>query len=524
MEPSEEVETARSTPPSAGAYTPAELERLGRERPPAFKTIWVELGFCFSLLGSMLVVEYFVSGFNVLLPALSGALHIPSQAETWPASVFSLVTGAFLLPAGRLADIFGGYTVFTVGLAWFVVWSLIAGFSQNYIMLIFCRALQGFGPAAFMPSGIMLLGSIYRPGPRKNLVFSLYGAFAPVGFFAGIFFAGLAAQILTWQWYFYIGTIMLGIVAVASIICIPRHTIETHKIAPKMDWWGTCTIVPGLVLLVYAITDGSHAPNGWATPYIPVTFVLGWIFVGIFVYLEGWVVEQPLLPGDMFHVKGMKALTVALFLEYGVFGIFLFYASFYIEEVLHASPLLTSAWFAPMCIGGLILVTGGGFILHLLPGRILLLISGLSFVISVLLFAILPDNPNYWRYIFPAMICATLGIDITYNVSNIFITTSMPKARQGLAGAFINSILFVGISFFLGFADLAVTQTADRGKKESYKVAFQMAIALSGAGLLIMFVGVSIGKAKSELTVDEKEELERELPRRNTGDAASTPQ
>lgn len=160
MSPLEEVETARSTPPPSGSYTAAELERLGRERPAAFKSIWVELGFCFSLLGSMFVVEYFVSGFNVLLPALSEALHIPSQAETWPASVFSLVTGAFLLPAGRLADIFGGYIVFTVGLAWFVAWSLIAGFSQNYIMLILCRALQGFGPAAFMPSGIMLLGSI----------------------------------------------------------------------------------------------------------------------------------------------------------------------------------------------------------------------------------------------------------------------------------------------------------------------------------------------------------------------------
>ncbi|KAF9739115.1 hypothetical protein PMIN02_001273 [Paraphaeosphaeria minitans] len=523
MESLEEIETARSTPPPRGAYTPAELERLGRERPQAFKTIWVELGFCFSLLGSMFVVEYFVSGFNVLLPSLSEALHIPSQAETWPASVFSLVTGAFLLPAGRLADIFGGYTVFTVGLTWFVVWSFIAGFSQNYIMLIFCRALQGLGPAAFLPSGIMLLGSIYRPGPRKNLVFSLYGAFAPIGFFAGIFFAGLAAQTLTWEWYFYIGTIMLAIVTVASVLCIPRHTIEAHKIPPKMDWWGTCTIVPGLVLVVYAITDGSHAPNGWVTPYIPVAFVLGWIFLGIFVYLEGWVVEQPLLPGDMLCVKGMKALTVALFLQYGVFGIFLFYASFYIEEVLHAGPLLTSAWFAPMCIGGLILATVGGFVLHLLPGRILLLVSGLSFVISVMLFAILPNNPNYWRYIFPAMICATLGIDITYNVSNIFITTSLPKARQGLAGAFINSILFVGISFFLGLADLAVTMTADRGKKESYKVAFQMSIALAGTALLIMFVGVKIGKAKSELTIDEKEELERELTRRKSGVDVSSP-
>jgi len=340
-----DVETTAPTSPPKVSYTPSEIEHLGRQRPDAFKSIWIELGFCFALLGSMFVAEYFISGFNVLLPALSVELDIPRQAETWPASVFSLVTGAFLLPFGRLADMFGGYIVFSLGLAWFVIWSLIAGFSQNYIMLIFCRALQGFGPAAFLPSGIMLLGSIvsrpayrfpyivliavqYRPGPRKNLVFSLYGAFAPVGFFAGIFFAGLAAQFMTWGWYFYFGTIILGVVAIAAFLCIPRNSQEPPKKPVKMDWWGTATIVPGLMLIVFALTDGSHAPNGWATPYIPVTFVLGWLFVGAFIWLEARVVEQPLIPGDMFNVKGMKALTVALFFQYGVFGIFLFYASF----------------------------------------------------------------------------------------------------------------------------------------------------------------------------------------------------
>ena len=141
------------------SFSAAELERLGRERPDAFQSIWVEIGFCFSLLGSMFTVEYFISGFNILLPTLSVALKIPSQAETWPASVPSLVTGALLLPMGRLSDMFGGYVVFVSGLVWFLIWSVIAGFSQNYLMLVFCRALQGLGPAAFLPAGIMLLGS-----------------------------------------------------------------------------------------------------------------------------------------------------------------------------------------------------------------------------------------------------------------------------------------------------------------------------------------------------------------------------
>lgn len=133
---------------------------------------------------------------------------------------------------------------------------------------------------------------------------------------------------MTWRWYFYFGSIILGIVAVASFLCIPRHTHDSHQQVVKMDWWGTATVVPALILIVFALTDGSHAPDGWATPYIPVTFVVGWLFIGAFIYVEARVAEQPLLPADMFNVKGMKALAIALFLQYGTFGIFLFYASF----------------------------------------------------------------------------------------------------------------------------------------------------------------------------------------------------
>ena len=114
------------------------------------------------------------------------------------------------------------------------------------------------------------------------------------------------------------------------------------------------------------------------------------------------------------------------------------------------------------------------------------------------------------------MICATAGIDVTFNVTNVFITTSMPKARQGLAGSMINSLLFLGISFFLSFADLAVTMTADRGQRQSYKVAFWFATGVAVCGTVVMILGVKIGKASSDLTMEERQELERELTRRHS--------
>lgn len=238
------------------------------------------------------------------------------------------MTGAFLLPFGRLADMYGGHAVYVGGLAWLLVWCLVGGFSTNPAMMIVTRAVAGLGPAAFLPASIMLLGKTYRPGPRKNLVFSLYGACAPLGFFFGIIMGGVTAQCLTWRWYFFLGAIVLAVVVATSVFFVPSDWNEDRPADVKMDYLGVATTVPGLVLLVFAITDGAHAPDGWKTPYIIVTFILGAIFIGAAVYVEGWVSSQPLLPFDMFKPKYMVRMVIALFLCYGAFGIFLLYASF----------------------------------------------------------------------------------------------------------------------------------------------------------------------------------------------------
>ena len=258
---------------------------------------------------------------------MSTALDIPESARTWPAGVINLTTACLLLPFARLADRYGARVVFLLGHVWLLIWSLICGFSQNTTMLIVCRAMQGLGPGAFMPAGLALLARTYRPGPRKNIVFSLYGAFACIGFYLGIFLGAVSAEFLTWRWYFWIGAILCLVLVVSGYFFIPKNLGDKDPLI-RMDWWGVATIVPGLVLVVFALTDGAHAPDGWATPYVYVTLIIGVLFLAGAVYVEGWVSVNPLLPAEMFKTKYIKRLCVAMFCAYGVFGLFLFYASF----------------------------------------------------------------------------------------------------------------------------------------------------------------------------------------------------
>lgn len=100
-----------------------------------------------------------------------------------------------------------------------------------------------------------------------------------------------------------------------------------------------------------------------------------------------------------------------------------------------AGPLQIVAWFIPLFVGGMIIAAVGGFVLHILSGTILMLIAGVAWVIAPLLFAVMPSGASYWAFVFPAMVMATVGIDISFNITNIFITTGLPKRQQGLAGA-----------------------------------------------------------------------------------------
>jgi len=105
------------------------------------------------------------------------------------------------------------------------------------------------------------------------------------------------------------------------------------------------------------------------------------------------------------------------------------------------------------------------------------------------------------------MICSTVGVDVAYNLSAVFITTNVPRRRQGVAGAVIMGLIFLGISFFLGLADLAVSENKSLNLKESYRVAFWFGTGCAGVAFLI-FCTIRIGKAKSQLTMEEMEEME----------------
>ena len=169
------------------------------------------------------------------------------------------------------------------------------------------------------------------------------------------------------------------------------------------------------------------------------------------------------------------------------------------------SPLLTGTWFAPWIAGGIFFATTSGLILHMLPGRVLLVFSGVCKVIALLLFALMPAHPNYWAWVFPAMLAEAACVDILWTVSNVYLTTSLPKNRQGLAGALISVTLFLGSAFFLGLGEMAISRFKDMGLtlQVQYRYMFWLGVGIASLALVLCCF-IRLGKAGCALTVDEK--------------------
>jgi len=79
---------------------------------------------------------------------------------------------------------------------------------------------------------------------------------------------------------------------------------------------------------------------------------------------------------------------------------------------------------------------------------------------------------SYWAYVLPAMLGATVSINIIFNVINIFISISILHNQQGLTNTLINSLLYLSITVLLMFADIMQTVMMKLRLRRSYQTVF----------------------------------------------------
>jgi MFS family permease len=160
------------------------------------------------LLATTIVLTQFIqmvpfgAGINGAL-AIGKDLGANEYSSAWIAASYPLTQGAFVLMGGRLGMIFGHKNMVVLAGIWWVIFSLVSGFTRNFIALCTMRALTGIGGGMMVPNAIALLTITFPPGRMRNITVSLFGAMAPLGASGGCVLPGLLVQLVPWKWLFF---------------------------------------------------------------------------------------------------------------------------------------------------------------------------------------------------------------------------------------------------------------------------------------------------------------------------------
>lgn len=309
-----------------------------------------------TLTGAAFLNTLSVQSLVIILPTISESLNIPSARQQWLVSAYSLTFGCFLLLWGRLADVYGKRLIFIYGSAWFCLTTVVCPFVPDEIGFNVLRGLQGLGAAANVPTAIGILGTTFPPGKAKNYAFAMYSAGAPMGSVFGNFLGGVLGQYATWKWVLWTLAIMSAIATIAAWFVIPLPTVvpKEEEVKNAVDWIGGVLITVGLIILLFALTDGNVV--GWSTAYVPVLIVLSLLLVAAFVawqmYLENKTTRKPLMKVSIFRNMRVSAAMITMAFFFAAFNNFLIFATYFYQEYQGLDAIHTTLRFIPTGVVG----------------------------------------------------------------------------------------------------------------------------------------------------------------------------
>ena len=135
------------------------------------------------------------SAVNIALPAMGAEFHMDAISLSWIATAYLLAAALFLVPFGKIADIYGRKRIFLYGIAIFSLASLVMTMVPTTNLLIGVRILQGFGGAMIFGTSIAILTSVFPPGERGKAL-GIYLTAVYFGLTLGPFLGGVLTQYL----------------------------------------------------------------------------------------------------------------------------------------------------------------------------------------------------------------------------------------------------------------------------------------------------------------------------------------
>ncbi len=295
-------------------------------------------------------IDYFAV--NLALPRMAADLGSTTTDMQWVVSIYMLVLGAFMVPAGRLGDILGRRPTLLAGIALFGVASILCAVAPTAGALVAFRALQGLGAALIFPVSVSVLTNAFPAESSGRAIGTAYGI-AGLGNAAGPLVGGLLTDTVGWRAVFW----LLVPFAVVSLV-LGARTIPAsfdQSVPPRIDVTGLALIVTGIGL--FTLTFDRAPVWGWISAATIGAALVAVALLVAFVLVENRV-RWPLVELSLFRNPTFAMLVVAGTVANIAYAVTVYLSTMNLQQVRGLDPLLAGLAFlgpsAGAAVGGTI--------------------------------------------------------------------------------------------------------------------------------------------------------------------------
>ena len=268
------------------------------------------------------------SSFNIALPSISKEFMLDAVTMSWASLSYLLTSAMFLVPFGRLADIFGRKKVYVAGTFIFSIASFLLGIYPSAEIIVILRAIQGFGTAMIFGTGIAILVSVTPPN-EKGTTLGINAASVYVGLSAGPFLGGMITQNFGWRSLLFTAGIVGLISLVVTVMKLKGEWTEAR--GESFDIRGSVVYAGTLLALMYGF---SILPAIIAI--IPIS--VGLAGTALFIWVENRT-KQPILPIKLFSGNPAFAFNnLAALINFSSTYSVTFMLSIYLQYIRGFSP------------------------------------------------------------------------------------------------------------------------------------------------------------------------------------------
>ncbi len=386
-----------------------------------------------TILGSSMA---FIDGtvVNVALPALQNAFHASVADVQWVVESYALMLAALLLVGGSLRDLFGRRKVYVFGVAVFAIASAGCGLAQNIDMLIWARSVQGLGAALLVPGSLALITASF-PEETRGQAIGTWSGFSAITAAIGPVIGGWLIEYSTWRWVFF-----LNLPLAAAVILLSAKVPESRneKASHHLDWPGALLATLGLGGVTYALIEWpSRARHGG--DFVAVAAGLGVVALAGFVGVEHWS-RAPMVSLELFRSRNFAGANLLTLFLYASLGGLMFFFPMDLIQIQHYSATAAGAAFLPFVAIMFGLSRWAGGLVARYGSRLPLTVGPVVAACGIALFAIAPQNGNYWTAFFPAVVVMGLGMTICVAPLTTTVMNAVPDFESGLASGVNNAV------------------------------------------------------------------------------------